>query len=225
MKCDTSSEMVNGYIGILVNDNTFIDEFVHDETINYDFELESDSTTKLFYKNNKFYIEYNELYETIVSLSSDYGCDNMYYNIPFILYFLKQYIPFLLMWANSIKCIVQNKKVSSNYTNAPVESFFGELKHNLEKNACRIGKTPIKVGRFYQILNDLTKEKSFFILEDLPRNITVNKSNKIENKKKELSIEFEEKWRHKTNKKSMKHFSNSRKKKFKFAIHFKYECF
>lgn len=140
--------------------------------------------------------------ETIL-LSNEYGCNNPYYCPEFFDVIMKQFVPFLPLWTHLLEVSQSNIK---NYTNAPIESYFGEVKNFLAKNANLYGKPPMSVGRFIIVLKDIIEPKTKIILNDIPRNKFTNNSYNKNN-----DMEPVETWNKKKISKVMKHFSNSRK--------------
>lgn len=154
---------------------------------------------KQFYSKSKFYIDFKNISVEQDDNNLANAC-NIYYKPAFIKEILKNFIPYIPLWAP----IIEYKKKADDplhFTNAPIESFFGELKNQCQKKANEIGKLPIKVGRFLNFLGQIIDTKSFEIINEFPRK-------KFTNVKK--VVEHRETWGKKKKNIANKHFSNAK---------------
>lgn len=128
------------------------------------------SDDKNIYTKSKFYLEFLTLSANERNLNDD-DCNsqkNIYFNPAFVNEVLKIFIPYLPLWTPIVEYKVEPQD-PQHFTNATIESFFGEMKHQFSKKAVEIGQLPIKVGRFLQHLNEIIENKSFEFLNDFPR--------------------------------------------------------
>lgn len=138
---ETNKDLSEIYMADLLDlpETFLVSEEYYDELITT---IEEDQQNSTNYENNNFYKEYKQIYNNIITLAPEYGCSNIYFNPTFAEEFMKLFIPFMPLWSKSIYKIYFDKYDTRNFTNASIESYFGEIKHLMAKNSVRLGKAP-----------------------------------------------------------------------------------
>lgn len=153
------------------------------------FSQTNTSVTGLFsdgdsnYKKNLFYHHFNDISNDVCCETESCGYEiNSYYDLDFLDLLLKKYIPYLPMWTNVLK--------QDRVSNAPVENYFGHLKHNTLNN-----RKKIKCSQFIRVLRSqaLALAKEYCLIKKKTKLCTtksVNKNSEQEmwNKKKKASF-------------------------------------
>lgn len=136
---------------------------------------------------------------------------NVFYCPKFIDEILKVFIPFLSLWTDILpvkRSAFDNSKYKpTHFTNASIESFFGELKLNCYSNSVCIGKTSLKVGRYLEFSTKLTDDKAYKYLNSILRIPKVNQTRNKQQAQEIDPIEFWKSPRHSKLTKNLIHFT------------------
>lgn len=198
---------------ILSNSSFANTENIESEEDNLEFKMYEPLWDSLehstLYSKSKFYKEFE-----IITKTHDVGSEkitNTFYKPKLVQELLKNFITYLPLWAPIVK-YTKNIADPDHFTNACIESHFGEIKHECEKKAVDIGKLPIIPGRFLKFTRDLIEEKAYEFINEFPK---VNFTNR---KYKKALKEDQEKWSKRRKRLSCKHFSKARVEKKKTPL-------
>lgn len=136
------------------------------------------------YKKSKFFQDFDEIEYT----TSNYGedvVDNVFFKPSFIKEISHTFFPFISLFGKILD--IEGTPIDpAHFSNASTEGAFGELKMKLDQEALKIGKRPVKIGRFVKFSRNRINEKAFEYLNDFPRknftNRTKNSLQKVKNK-------------------------------------------
>lgn len=173
------------------------------ETEESNIQFDSVDNDKAQYLQSKFYIDF---------LDSSHNCTtsddkksiitNKYYRPNFVKEILTNFMPYYSLFAPVVD-LSTSDLFPPHFTNAAIESKFGQTKHDLDNEALVYGKRPVKSGRFFSFSRKAINNNIYEIMHEFPKANFTNKRNKNVTLKSKISKKIV-KPKQKTTKKALK---------------------